>query len=68
MFCRSGRASRFLSKQLSQAVEAVLDRFADSDSEAIALVAREHGRIVLEEEHRADVFEHFQWYGRGIGL
>ena len=57
----------FLSRQLSQAVEAVLDRFADSDSEVVSLVAREHGRIAIDEEDRADVFEHFRWYQKGIG-
>lgn len=58
----------FLSRQLSQTVEAMLDRFAHSDSEAVALVAREQGQIAIEEEDRANVFEHFQWYRRGIGL
>lgn len=58
----------FLGRQLSQAVEAVLDRFADSDSELVALVAREHGRIAIEEEDRADVFAHFRWYRAGVGL
>jgi predicted nucleotidyltransferase len=58
----------FLSRPLSQTVEAILDRFADSDSEAVALVAREQGRIAIEEEDRAGVFEHFRWYRRGVGL
>jgi predicted nucleotidyltransferase len=58
----------FLSRSLSQTVEAILDRFADSDSEAVALVAREQGRIAIEEEDRADVFDHFRWYRRGVGL
>jgi predicted nucleotidyltransferase len=57
----------FLSTQLSQAVGRVLDRFAGPDSEGVAIVGRELGRIAVDEEDRADVFEHFRWYRRGIG-
>lgn len=59
---------RFLSVQLSQAVGAVLDRFAGPDSDGVAIVAREQGRIAIGEENRVDVFESFQWYRRAIGL
>jgi predicted nucleotidyltransferase len=58
----------FLSTQVSQTVGTVLGGFTDFDSEGVAIVAREQGRIVIEEEERTDLFEHFQWYRRGIGL
>jgi predicted nucleotidyltransferase len=57
---------RFLSAELSQAVATVLDRFADADSEGVAIVAREQGRFVLEQEELEDVLHHFHWYRRGL--
>lgn len=56
----------FLGAKLSQAAATVLDRFADSDSEGVAIVAREEGRLVLEQEALEDVFHYFQWYRRGL--
>lgn len=58
----------FLGAQVSQTVGTVLDRFANPGSEGIAIVARELGKIAIEEDDRAEVFGHFQWYRRGIGL
>lgn len=58
----------FLSTQVSQSVGTVLDRFADPDADPVGMVVRERGRIAIEDEDRAEVFEHFQWYRRGIGL
>ena len=58
----------FLSAQVSEAVRTVLDRFADPDSDIVGIVAHEQGRVAIEEEVRIDVFAHFSWYGRGLGL
>lgn len=57
---------RFLGPELSQAVATVLDRFADSDSEGVAIVAREQGRFVLEQGELEDIFHCFDWYRRGL--
>ena len=58
----------FLSTQVSEAVRAVLDRFADPDSDIVGLVAHEQGRVAIEGAERIEVFEHFSWYRRGLGL
>jgi predicted nucleotidyltransferase len=57
---------RFLSTAPSQAVATVLDLFADADSEGVAIVTREQGRFVLEQEELDDVFQYFHWYRRGL--
>jgi predicted nucleotidyltransferase len=59
---------RFLGRQLSETVATTLDRFADPDSDVVGIVLRERGRILIEDEDRLDVFEHFQWYRRGVDL
>jgi hypothetical protein len=46
----------------------VLDRFSDPDSDVIGVVAHEHGWVAIEEEDRIEVFEHFSWCRRGLGL
>jgi predicted nucleotidyltransferase len=61
-----GRA--FLDEPLSAAVSGVLDRFGDPDASVIDMVGRENGRMMLEDDERADIFEHFRWYRRGSGL
>jgi predicted nucleotidyltransferase len=58
----------FFSKQVSEAVRAVLDRFADPDSDVIGVVAHEQGWVAIEEEDRIEVFAHFSWYRRGLGF
>ena len=62
-------AQPFLDEPLSEAVKAVLDRFDDQDAAVIGAVARETGRfIVVEDEHRLEIFEIFRWYRLGTGL
>lgn len=58
----------FLSTRVSQAVGTVLDRFADLNSDGVGIVTSERGRMAIEEDDRVDVFEHFRWYRRGVGL
>jgi predicted nucleotidyltransferase len=58
----------FLDDPLRAAAAGVLDRFGDPDASVIDLVAREDGRVLLEDDERADIFEHFRWYRLGAGL
>jgi predicted nucleotidyltransferase len=58
----------FLGPQLSDTIRKVLGRFVDSDADVVATVLGEQGRIPVEDEDRLDVFEHFQWYRRGLNL
>jgi predicted nucleotidyltransferase len=59
---------RFLDEPLGRAVTGVLDRFTNPDVAEIGIVARESGRIPIEDEDRSDIFEHFRWYRLGAGL
>lgn len=59
---------RFLDEPLGRAVAAVLGRFTDPDAAEIGIVARERGKLLIEDEDRADIFEHFCWYRLGVGL
>jgi predicted nucleotidyltransferase len=58
----------FLEARLSEVAIRVLDRFSDPDSDVVGIVTRERGWSVIEDHVRIDVFEHFAWYTRGIGL
>ena len=58
----------FLDPHLSDIIARVLDRFVDSDADVVVTILRERGRILVEDEDRLDVFEHFLWYRRGVGL
>jgi len=57
----------FLDESLSQAVSAVLARFDTPDAEVIGIVAREKGRLLVEEEG-IEILELFRWYRLGTGL
>lgn len=59
---------RFLDEPLSRAVAGVLDRFRDPDAVEIGIVARERGRLPIEDEERSQIFEHFRWYRLGAGI
>jgi len=59
---------QFLSSRVSVAVGGALDRFADSDAEGVSIVLIERGRMAMDEDAQKDVFAHFQWYRRGLGL
>ena len=61
-------AQPFLDASLSDAVKAVLDDFDNQDAAVIGVVARETGRIIVEDEHRLEIFELFRWYRLGTGL
>jgi predicted nucleotidyltransferase len=59
---------RFLDVPLRQAVRAVLARFDDPDADVIGIVARDQGRLMIDEAHRIEIFEFFRWYRLGLGL
>jgi hypothetical protein len=59
---------RFLDKPLRDAVTSVLDRFSDPDADVIGIIAREKGRVWIEDDERAQIFEHFRWYRLGTDL
>ena len=59
---------QFLDKSLCDTVADVLDRFSDPDADVIAVIAREKGLRVIEEEERVQIFEHFRWYRLGAEL
>ena len=58
----------FLDESVSETVTTVLDRFDNPDATVIGVVARETGRIIVEDEHRLEIFELFRWYRLGTGL
>jgi predicted nucleotidyltransferase len=58
---------QFLDESLSQAVSAVLVRFDSPDSEVVGIVAREKGRLLVEDQERIEIFELFRGYRHGIG-
>lgn len=59
---------RFLDRQLSDAVIRTLDRFGDPDASVVSAVAREQGRLPIEDSDHFEVFELFRWYRLGLGL
>ncbi len=59
---------RFLDKPLRDSVAGVLDRFSDPDAYVIGVIASEKGRILIEDEERVQIFEHFRWYRLGAEL
>ena len=61
-------ARPFLDASLSTTVTAVLERCDDPDAELVGVVAREKGRLLIDDEDRAEIFELFRWYRLGAGL
>ena len=61
-------AKLFLDESLSETVRAVLNRFDNPDATIIGDVARETGRLIVEDGHRLEIFELFRWYRLGTGL
>ena len=61
-------ARPFLDDRVSEAVEPVLDRFDEPDATVVGVVAREAHGLIVEDEHRLEVFDLFRWYRLGTGL
>jgi len=57
-----------LSGPLARVVSRVLDRFAHPDAEAVGTVARERGKVAVDERERTDIFERFRWYRLGLDI
>ena len=60
-------ARPFLDEPVTEAVKAVLDRFDDPDATIIRIVAREVHGLMVEDEHRLEIFELYRWYRIGTG-
>jgi predicted nucleotidyltransferase len=58
----------FLDAAIREVVGAVLALLDDPDAALIGAVAREQGRLAVEDEDRAEIFESFRWYRLGAGL
>ena len=61
-------ARPFLDDPVSETVEAVLDRFDHPDATVIGIAAREARGLIVEDEHRLEIFELFRWYRLGTDL
>ncbi len=61
-------ARPFLDESVTQSVAAVLARFADQDADVVGIVARERGRMLIDDRDRVDIFERFRWYRLAITL
>jgi predicted nucleotidyltransferase len=59
---------RFLDESLGRTAGMVLDRFSNQDADVVLIVAREKGRLVVEDEHRNEIFDLFRWYRLGTEL
>ena len=59
---------RFLEIPLRDAVTGVLDRFSDPDADVIGLIARDKGQVWIEDDEKAQIFDHFRWYRLGADL
>lgn len=58
----------FVNAPVAQTLQSVLGRFVDADADGVSIVLGEHGRMAVADNVRTEIFESFQWYGRGIGL
>lgn len=56
---------RFSDRPLARSVGIVLDRFDSPDAAVVGLVARENGRVLVDDEDRAEIFELFRWFRLG---
>ena len=61
-------ARPFLDDRVSEVVKPVLDRFDEPDATVVGVVAREAHGLIVEDEHRLEIFELFRWYRLGTGL
>lgn len=61
-------ARPLLDASISHTVTGVLEWFDDPDAHVVGIAATESGRTWVDDDRRADVFELFRWYRRGMGL
>ena len=59
---------RFLDPLLAASVGAVLDRFDRPDAAVVGLVAREEGRVLVDDQDWVEIFELFRWFRLGTGI
>lgn len=53
---------------LASSVGMVPDKLDSPDAVVVAIVAREDGRVLVEDEDRAEIFELFRWFRLGTGV
>jgi hypothetical protein len=58
----------FLDEPISQIVRAVLARFDARDEDIAGVLAREPGRLVVEDRDRIEIVGLFRWYRLGTRL
>jgi predicted nucleotidyltransferase len=59
---------RFCDRPVAGSVGMVLDRFDSPDAAVVGIVAREDGRVLADDEDRAEIFELFRWFRLGAGV
>lgn len=59
---------RFLDDALTNTVRPVLTRFDEPEADVVGIAAGERRRGLIEDQHRAEIFELFRWYRLGTGL
>lgn len=59
---------RFSDRSVARSVGIVLDRFDSPDAAVVGVVAREDGRVLVDDEDRAEIFELFRWFRVGAGV
>ena len=50
----------FLDDLLSRTAGTVLDRFSNQDADVVLIVAREKGRLIVEDDQRNEIFDLFR--------
>jgi predicted nucleotidyltransferase len=58
----------FVDEPVAAAVAAVLDLFDGPDAVIVGTVAREKGRLLMDDDERREIFDRFHWYRLGVGL
>ena len=63
-----GDARGFCDRSGASSVGIVLDKLDSHDPVVVAIVAGEDGRVLVEDEDRAEIFELFRWFSLGPGV
>lgn len=56
----------FVDGDVTRTVAEVLRSIAEAEVDVAGMIAREQGSAAMDDDARADVFEHFAWYSRGL--
>jgi predicted nucleotidyltransferase len=58
----------FLDEPLAETVKPVLGLFSEPEAPIVGAVAREQGRVLMEDDERLEIVDRFHWYRLGAGL